>query len=255
MSSAMIDDRPVMLITGGSRGIGAATARLAASRGYAVAINYRAEREAAERLVAEIESKGGVAWAIQADIGVEAEIEAMFAALDARFGRLDVLVNNAGIVDQVCRVEAMSFERVERMMRINVAGPFICAREAIKRMSLQHGGKGGAIVNVSSAAAHRGGANEYVDYAASKGAIDTFSEGLAKELASDGIRVNVVRPGVIRTEIHASGGRPDKPEQSAKGIPLGRAGEVEEIAGGILWLASSEASFTTGAVLDIDGGV
>ncbi|ANF59755.1 NAD(P)-dependent oxidoreductase [Halotalea alkalilenta] len=251
----MIDDRPVMLITGGSRGIGAATARLAASRGYAVAINYRAEREAAERLVAEIESKGAVAWAIQADIGVEAEIEAMFAALDARFGRLDVLVNNAGIVDQVCRVEAMSFERVERMMRINVAGPFICAREAIKRMALQHGGKGGAIVNVSSAAAHRGGANEYVDYAASKGAIDTFSEGLAKELASDGIRVNVVRPGVIRTEIHASGGRPDKPEQSAKGIPLGRAGEVEEIAGGILWLASSEASFTTGAVLDIDGGV
>ncbi|WP_155834055.1 SDR family oxidoreductase [Halotalea alkalilenta] len=255
MSSAAIDDRPVMLITGGSRGIGAATARLAASRGYAVAVNYRAEREAAERLVAEIESKGGVAWAIQADIGVEAEIEAMFAALDARFGRLDVLVNNAGIVDQVCRVEAMSFERVERMMRINVAGPFICAREAIKRMSLRHGGKGGAIVNVSSAAAHRGGANEYVDYAASKGAIDTFSEGLAKELASDGIRVNVVRPGVIRTEIHASGGRPDKPEQSAKGIPLGRAGEVEEIAGGILWLASSEASFTTGAVLDIDGGV
>lgn len=247
--------QPVMLITGGSRGIGAATARLAAQRGYRVVINYLSRRDAAEQLVSEIEQQGGSAVAIQADASAEDGIQALFKAIDQHFGRLDVLVNNAGIVDQVSRVEELSYERVERMMRINVVGPFICAREAVKRMSTRFGGHGGAIVNVSSAAAHRGGANQYVDYAASKGAIDTFSEGLAKEVAADGIRVNTVRPGVIRTDIHASGGLPDKPESSAASIPLGRAGEAEEIANAIVWLASSEASFATGAVLDVDGGV
>lgn len=245
----------VMIITGGSRGIGAATARRAAERGYAVAVNYRADSAAADAVVKQIEDAGGRAIAVQADMAVEADIVRLFESVDRELGRVDVLVNNAGIVDQVARVEAMSFERVDRMMRVNVTGPFICAREAIKRMSTRHGGNGGAIVNVSSAAAHRGGSGEYVDYAASKGAIDTFTEGLAKELAAEGIRVNAVRPGVVRTEIHASGGNPDKPEKSSKHIPLGRAGDADEIAYGILWLASDEASFTTGARLDIDGGV
>ncbi|MCM5704324.1 glucose 1-dehydrogenase [Larsenimonas salina] len=245
----------VMLITGGSRGIGAATAQLAFEAGYAVALSYRTDRDAASAVVEAIEAKGGEAIAVQADMASEADIVRLFEAVDERFGRLDVLVNNAGIVDQVSRVEAMSAERIERMMRINVTGPFLCAREAIKRMSTRHGGNGGSIINVSSAAAHRGGSGEYVDYAASKGAIDTFTEGLAKELAGDGIRVNAVRPGVIDTEIHASGGNPDKPETSSANIPLGRAGNAREIASGILWLASEGASFTTGAKLDIDGGV
>ena len=245
----------VMIVTGGSRGIGAATARLAAARGYQVAVNYVSNREAADQVVNEITAAGGRALAVKADMAVEADIVALFETVDRELGPVDVLVNNAGIVDQVSRVDEMSFERVDRMMRVNVTGPFMCAREAIKRMSTRHGGKGGAIVNISSAAAHRGGSSEYVDYAASKGAIDTFTEGLAKELAGEGIRVNAVRPGVINTEIHASGGRPDKPEQSSKSIPMGRAGNADEIAGGILWLASDEASFTTGARLDIDGGV
>ncbi|MCX2524521.1 glucose 1-dehydrogenase [Larsenimonas rhizosphaerae] len=245
----------VMLITGGSRGIGAATSSLAARQGYRVVINYRSDRTSAEALVDTITREGGAAIAIQADMAHEADIVALFDTVDREFGRLDVLVNNAGIVDQKSRVEDMSIERIDRMMRINVTGPFICAREAIRRMSTRHGGQGGAIINVSSAAAHRGSANEYVDYAASKGAIDTFTEGLAKELAGDGIRVNGVRPGVIDTDIHASGGNPDKPTTSAANIPMGRAGRAEEVAHGILWLASDEASFTTGARIDIDGGV
>ncbi|WP_456269412.1 glucose 1-dehydrogenase [Kushneria sp. AK178] len=245
----------VMIVTGGSRGIGAATARLAADRGYRVAVNYVSNREAADQVVNDITAAGGHALAVQADMAVEADIIALFETVDRELGPVDVLVNNAGIIDQVSRVEEMSFERVDRMMRINVTGPFICAREAIKRMSTRHGGKGGAIVNISSAASHRGGSGEYVDYAASKGAIDTFTEGLAKELAGEGIRVNAVRPGVVNTGIHASGGNPDKPEKSSQSIPMGRAGNADEIANGILWLAGSEASFTTGARLDIDGGV
>lgn len=245
----------VMIVTGGSRGIGAATARLAAQQGYAVAVNYVSNRQAADQVVSEITNAGGHALAVQADMAVEADIMALFETVDRELGQVNVLVNNAGVIDQISRVEDMSFERVDRMMRINVTGPFICAREAIKRMSTRHGGQGGAIVNVSSAAAHRGGSGEYVDYAASKGAIDTFTEGLAKELAAEGIRVNAVRPGVVRTEIHASGGNPDKPEKSSQSIPMGRAGEADEIAHGILWLAGDEASFTTGARLDIDGGV
>ncbi|MES3676716.1 SDR family oxidoreductase [Halomonas elongata] len=243
----------VMLITGAGRGIGAATARLAAQRGYAVAVNYRSDEAAATSVVADIEAAGGRAIAIRADVAVEADILAMFETVDRELGRLDVLVNNAGVVDQVCRVEDMDAERIDRMMRINVTGPFICAREAIKRMAKRHGGQGGAIVNVGSAASHLGGADEYVDYAASKGAIDTMTEGLSKEVAGDGIRVNTVRPGVVRTTIHASGGNPEKTDVAGSVIPMGRIGEPEEIAEGVLWLA--EAGFTIGALVDIDGGV
>ncbi|MDF3920144.1 SDR family oxidoreductase [Salinicola salarius] len=245
--------KPVMIITGAGRGIGAATAIMAAQKGYAVAVNYRSDKASADKVVAEIEADGGRAIAVQADVVDEAAIVAMFETVDRELGRLDVLVNNAGVVDQISRVDEMSFERVDRMMKINVVGPFICAREAIKRMSTKHGGKGGAIVNVGSAASHLGGAGEYIDYAASKGAIDVMTEGLSKEVAGEGIRVNTVRPGVIRTTIHASGGNPDKPDVAGSVIPMGRIGEPEEIANGILWLA--EAGFTTGALVDIDGGV
>lgn len=245
--------KPVMIITGAGRGIGAATAIMAAQKGYAVAVNYRSDKASADKVVAEIEADGGRAIAVQADVVDEAAIVAMFETVDRELGRLDVLVNNAGVVDQISRVDEMSFERVDRMMKINVVGPFICAREAIKRMSTKHGGKGGVIVNVGSAASHLGGAGEYIDYAASKGAIDVMTEGLSKEVAGEGIRVNTVRPGVIRTTIHASGGNPDKPDVAGSVIPMGRIGEPEEIANGILWLA--EAGFTTGALVDIDGGV
>lgn len=245
--------KPVMIITGAGRGIGAATAIMAAQKGYAVAVNYRSDKASADKVVAEIEADGGRAIAVQADVVDEAAIVAMFATVDRELGRVDVLVNNAGVVDQISRVDDMSFERVDRMMKINVVGPFICAREAIKRMSTQNGGKGGSIVNVGSAASHLGGAGEYIDYAASKGAIDVMTEGLSKEVAGEGIRVNTIRPGVIRTTIHASGGNPDKPDVAGSVIPMGRIGEPEEIANGILWLA--EAGFTTGALVDIDGGV
>jgi len=245
--------KPVMIITGAGRGIGAATALMAAQKGYAVAVNYRSDKASADKVVAEIEADGGRAIAVQADVVDEAAIVAMFETVDRELGRVEVLVNNAGVVDQISRVDEMSFERVDRMMKINVVGPFICAREAIKRMSIKYGGKGGVIVNVGSAASHLGGAGEYIDYAASKGAIDVMTEGLSKEVAGEGIRVNTVRPGVIRTTIHASGGNPDKPEVAGSVIPMGRIGEPEEIANGILWLA--EAGFTTGALVDIDGGV
>lgn len=243
----------VMLITGAGRGIGAATARRAASEGYAVAINYRSDAASAEAVVADIRATGGQAIAIQADVAEEAGILSLFEAVDREWGRLDVLVNNAGVVDVNLRVEEMSFDRVDRMMRINVTGPLICAREAIKRMSRRHGGNGGAIINISSAASHLGGANEYVDYAASKGAVDTLTEGLAEEVAADGIRVNVIRPGVIRTTIHADANNAAKIDNAGQHIPLGRIGEPEEIASGVLWLASAE--FCTGTRIDIDGGV
>ncbi|KFF48843.1 sugar dehydrogenase [Gammaproteobacteria bacterium MFB021] len=245
--------KPVMIVTGAGRGIGAATALMAAQKGYAVAVNYRSDKASADKVVAEIEAAGGRAIAVQADVVDEAAIVAMFETVDRELGRVDVLVNNAGVVDQISRVDEMSFERVDRMMKINVVGPFVCAREAVKRMSTRHGGNGGAIINVGSAASHLGGAGEYVDYAASKGAIDTMTEGLAKEVAGEGIRVNTVRPGVIRTTIHASGGNPDKPDVAGEVIPMGRIGEPEEIANAVLWLA--EAGFTTGALVDVDGGV
>lgn len=246
----------IMLVTGGSRGIGAATCLMAAKHGFAVAVNYRSNKEAAEKIVKAIEDDGGKAIAVQADVADEAQVVQMFATVDDQLGRITALVNNAGIVDQPSKVAEMSAERIAKMMSVNVVGPFICAREAIRRMGTEYGGPGGVIVNVSSAASHsagKGGAGTYIDYGASKGAIDTLTEGLAHEVADQNIRVNAVRPGVVDTEIHASGGQPDKPEQAKGSIPLGRVGEPEDIAEAILYLA--EAQFTTGAFLDVDGGV
>ncbi|NWL75615.1 short chain dehydrogenase [Pseudomonas taiwanensis] len=244
----------VMLITGASRGIGAATARLAAQRGYALGINYRQQQEAAETLAREIESTGGRALLLRADVGDESQVVDMFERLDQEFGRLDVLVNNAGMLERQMRLEDMDAARFERVLRANVVGSFLCAREAIKRMSTRHGGQGGAIVNLSSIAARIGAPNEYIDYAAAKGAVDSMTLGLAKELAAEGIRVNAVRPGVIRTEIHASGGEPDRVERVRQSVPMGRGGEAEEVAAAILWLASEEASYTSGSFLDVSGG-
>ena len=239
----------VMLITGGSRGIGAATARLAAARGYKVGINYVRDRDAAEALARET---GGIA--IAADVAREADVVRMFEEVDRRLGPLTVLVNNAGVVDLSMRVDEMSAARITRMFAINVTGSFLCAREALKRMSTRHGGKGGAIVNISSVAARIGAPGMYVDYAAAKAAIDTFTLGLSKEVGGEGVRVNAIRPGVVRTEIHASGGDPGRAERIGASAPLGRAGEAEEIARAILWLASDEASYVSGAILDVAGG-
>jgi len=238
-----------MLITGSGRGIGAATARLAAGRGYKVCVNYVRDRSAGEALAREI---GGLA--VAADVSVEADVMRLFAEVDRRLGRLTVLVNNAGIVDRAARVDEMSMARLERMFAINVTGSFLCAREAVKRMSTRHGGAGGAIINLSSVAARLGAPAMYVDYAAAKGAIDTLTLGLAKEVGGEGIRVNAVRPGVIRTEIHASSGDPGRADKIGATAPLGRAGEAQEIARAILWLASDEASYVTGAILDVSGG-
>ena len=241
----------VMIVTGGGRGIGAATALLAAQRGYAVAINYLRNGETAEQVVRQI---GKAAIAVAGDVASEADVVRLFKTVDEKLGRVTALVNNAGIVDRGTRVEAMSAERIQRMLAVNVTGSFLGAREAVKRMSTRHGGKGGAIVNVSSVAARLGGAGEYVDYAASKGAIDTFTIGLAKELGAEGIRVNAVRPGVIRTEIHHTSGDPGRVQRIGDTAPLKRAGEPEEIARTIVWLASDEASYITGALLDVSGG-
>jgi len=244
----------VMLVTGGGRGIGAATALLGAERGYAVAVNYRSNRDAAESVAKHIASKGGKAIAVAGDVAVEAEVLRLFETVDRRLGRLSALVNNAGIVDRGTRVEHMGAERIARMLAINVTGSFLCAREAVKRMSTRHGGPGGAIVNVSSIAARLGGAGEYVDYAASKGAIDTFTVGLAKEVGPEGIRVNAVRPGIVRTEIHLASGDPARVERIGATAPLRRPGEAEEVARAIVWLLSEEASYMTGALVDVTGG-
>ena len=245
---------PVLLITGGSRGIGAATALLAARQGFVVAVNYSANSLAADEVVRQIRATGGTAITVQADVAVEAQVMAMFEKVDAKLGRLSALVNNAGVVDMASRVDEMSVERIRRMFDINVLGSFICAREAIQRMSTRRGGAGGAIVNVSSVAARLGGAHQYVDYAASKGAIDSFTVGLAKELALEGIRVNAVRPGIIETDIHASGGQPDRAREMAPLVPMQRSGSAEEVAKAIVWLLTDDASYVTGAVLDVAGG-
>ena len=241
----------VALITGGSRGIGAATARLAAARGYRVIVNYVQDAASAEALVAEINGTGE-AVAVRADVSVETEVQRLFEEIDRRYGRLDALVNNAGIVDRAARVQDMTAARVTRMFAVNVVGPFVCAREAIRRMSTS---SGGAIVNVSSGASRLGSANEYVDYAASKGAIDTFTIGLAKEVAADGIRVNAVRAGITATGIHVATGDPERTARLAPRIPLKRIARPEEIAAAIVWLLSDEASYVTGAVLDVTGGL
>ena len=244
----------VLLITGGSRGIGAATALLAAQRGYAVAVNYASQPRAADEVVHRIRAARGTAIAVQADVGDEAQVMAMFEQVDAQLGRLTALVNNAGVVDMKARVDEMSVERLDRMFRINVIGSFVCAREAVRRMSTRHGGRGGAIVNVSSAAARLGSPDQYVDYAASKGAIDTFTLGLAKEVADEGIRVNAVRPGLIDTDIHASGGMPERAAMLAPSVPMKRTGSAQEVANAIVWLLSAEAGYTTAALLDVAGG-
>jgi len=244
----------VLLVTGGGRGIGAAICRLAAKAGYRVAVNYASNETAAASLVREIAAEGGEAFAVKGDVGSEADVLALFAAVDARYGRLDALVNNAGIVDARARVDEMSAARLERMMRVNVIGSMLCAREAVKRMSTLHGGKGGAIVNISSAAAQLGSPGEYVDYAASKGAIDTFTIGLAREVAAEGVRVNAVRPGIIDTEIHASGGQPDRIAAIRGFVPMKREGKAGEVAEAVLWLLSDKASYATGAILNVSGG-
>lgn len=244
----------VVLITGGSRGIGAATARLAAQRGYAVCVNYRADRDAAERVVGDCRADGGEALAVQADVAIEADVVSLFAAVDAAFGPLTALVNNAGMLERQMRVADMDAGRLARVFAVNVTGPFLCCRGAVRRMSTRRGGAGGAIVNVSSAAARLGSPGEYVDYAAAKGAIDTLTLGLAKEVAEEGIRVNGVRPGVIDTDIHASGGEPGRVARVSASIPMRRGGRPEEVAAGILWLLSEEASYATGAILDLAGG-
>ena len=244
----------VILITGGSRGIGAATARLAAERGYAVAVNYRRDRAAAEAVVEAVERAGGRAVAVAADVAVEDEVVRMFAAVDAELGPLTALVNNAGILETQMRVEAMDAARLQRVFAVNVIGSFLCAREAVRRMSTRHGGRGGAIVNVSSGASRLGSPGEYVDYAASKGAIDTLTIGLAREVAEEGIRVNAVRPGFIYTGIHASGGDPGRVDRVKDLVPMKRGGQPAEVAAAILWLLSEEASFTTGTFIDVTGG-
>lgn len=244
----------VMLITGASRGIGAATARLAAAEGYALCLSFRHRRDAAKALLDELHAGGARAIAVESDVADEAQVGRLFAALDAEFGRLDVLVNNAGILEQQMRLDGMDRARLERVFAVNVFGSFMCAREAVLRMSTRHGGRGGAIVNVSSIAAKLGAPNEYIDYAAAKGAIDSMTLGLAKEVAAEGIRVNAVRPGVIRTDIHASGGEPGRVARVSPGVPMGRGGEAEEVAEAILWLASDKASYTNGALLDVAGG-
>jgi NAD(P)-dependent dehydrogenase (short-subunit alcohol dehydrogenase family) len=245
---------PVVLITGASRGIGAATARLAAERGYGVCVNYRRNQQAAEAVVRAIEAAQGRAIAIQADVSIEADVVRLFEECDAWLGTPTALVNNAAILETQARVESIDAARLQRVLATNVIGPFLCAREAVKRMSTRHGGPGGAIVNVSSGASRLGSPNEYVDYAASKGALDTFTIGLAKEVATEGIRVNAVLAGHIYTELHASGGEPDRVERVKAQVPMGRGGQPEEVARAILWLLSDEASYTTGALLDVAGG-
>jgi NAD(P)-dependent dehydrogenase (short-subunit alcohol dehydrogenase family) len=243
-----------MLITGGGRGIGAATARLAAARGYSVAVNYLKDERAANAVVSEIRASGGSAVAIRADVSHEADVERLFREAERDLAPVSVLVNNAGIVDLKARVDEIHQPRLQRMMAVNVIGSFLCAAEAVRRLSTMHGGRGGNIVNVSSAASKYGSPREYVDYAASKAAIDVLTLGLAREVAAEGIRVNAVRPGIIDTEIHASSGDPARASRLAPELPMHRPGTAEEVANAILWLVSDEASYCTGTILDVAGG-
>ncbi len=247
--------RKIALITGGSRGIGAATAKLLAARGYNICISYRARQSDAEAVLENLRSHDVKTIAVQADISLEHDVERLFAAVDEQLGPLTALVNNAGMLLQQSRVEQMTAARINQILQTNVTGTLLCCREAIKRMSTANGGTGGAIVNVSSGAARSGSPNEYIDYAASKGAVDTLTIGLSKEVAREGIRVNGVRPGLIATEMHSDGGEPERIERLKSRIPLGRGGQPEEVAGAIAWLLSEEASFTTGTFIDTTGGL
>lgn len=254
MSSSDSSSQKVLLVTGGSRGIGAATALLAAQKGYAVAVNYTANSLAADEVVRQIRAlPGGRAVSVKADVASEEQVMAMFAHVDAKLGPLSALVNNAGVVDKPSNVVDMTGERLRRMFDINVLGSLYCAREAVRRMSTRLGGQGGAIVNVSSAASRLGSPHQYVDYAAAKGAIDAFTIGLAKEVGNEGIRVNAVRPGLIETDIHASGGLPDRVRDLAHQVPMQRGGTAEEVAQAIIWLLSPEASYTTMSLVDVSG--
>ena len=244
----------VLIVTGGSRGIGAATARIAGRSGYAVCVNFLKNKAAAKQIVDKINADGGQAIAVGADISKEEEVLELFSTVDDRLGKISALVNNAGILESQMRIEDMDSKRLNRVFLTNITGSILCAREAVKRMSIKNGGNGGTIVNLSSAAARLGSPGEYIDYAASKGAIDTFTRGLAQEVAEDGIRVNAVRPGVIETDIHASGGEPGRVERIKDTIPLKRGGKPEEVARSIMWLLSSESSYTTGALLEVSGG-
>ena len=243
----------VAVITGGSRGIGRATAIAAASRGFRICVGYASNQAAAKTVVSDIEAKNGKAIAVKCDVGNEGDIVALFKAAD-EFGTLGALINNAGIIGPTSRVDEMSAERIQRMMAVNVTGSILCAREAVKRMSTRHGGSGGVIINLSSVAAKLGSPNTYVDYAASKGAIDSFTIGLGYEVAGEGIRVAAIRPGLIDTEIHASGGEPDRAQRLSQMVPMKRVGTAEEIANAIVWLMSEEASYVTSAILDVSGG-
>jgi len=254
MSWMTSDKRRVLLVTGGGRGIGAATARLAAAGGYDVCVNYRADAAAAATVVDAATQAGARAVAVQADVAVEGDVVRLFETCDRHLGRLSALVNNAAILETQARLDAMDAARISRVFATNVTGPFLCAREAVRRMSTRYGGTGGAIVNVSSGASKLGSPHEYIDYAATKGALDTMTIGLSREVAAEGIRVNAVRAGHVYTTLHASGGEPDRVERVKSQVPMGRGGAPEEIARAILWLLSDEASYTTGAFLDVAGG-
>lgn len=249
-----VPQAPVILITGGSRGVGAATARLAAAQGYDVAISYVSNEAAARAVAADVEATGRRALPVRADSADPEQVARLFDAIDHAFGRIDVLVNNAAILAQQSRLEDLSFERMQRIFAVNAIGPILCAQQAAKRMAYRHNGQGGVVINISSASARLGSPNEYVDYAASKGALETFTTGFAKEVAREGIRVNCVRPGHIYTDMHASGGEPGRVDRVKDSIPMGRGGQPEEVARAILWLASADASFITGTFLDVTGG-
>ena len=245
---------PVILVTGGSRGIGAATAILAAKRGYDVAFTYQSNAKAAAEVAEKIQAIGRQALMLQADVAVEAEVLSVFKQVDAQLGRLDALVNNAGILEKITRLERMDVARWQRVLNINVIGSFLCAKEAVLRMSTRHGGQGGGIVNVSSAASRLGSPNEFIDYAASKGAVDSMTIGLSKEVAAENIRVNAVRPGLIYTDIHASAGEPGRVDRAKEGVPMKRGGTAEEVAEVIMWLLSDQSSYVTGTMIDVAGG-
>ena len=249
-----VPQAPLILITGGGRGVGAATARLAAAQGYDVAISFVSDESAALAVAADVEAVGRRALPVRADSADPAQVVQLFAAIDREFGRIDVLVNNAAIVAKQSRLEDLGFERMSRIFAVNSIGPILCAQQAVKRMSRRYNGRGGVVINISSASARLGSPNEYVDYAASKGAVETFTTGFAKEVARDGIRVNCIRPGHIYTDMHASGGEPGRVDRVKDFIPMGRGGQPQEVARAILWLASAEASFITGTFLDVTGG-